>query len=145
MNGAHFHLLISHAPVIGAVVATVLLALAAWRGTAESRWNAYVAVIVVGVAATAVYFSGGGAEHVVDQLPGVDKELIEKHQDLATIALIGAIVLALGGIVAFVRPVLGRQTRFVYVALAASLALDVLFGVVASAGGIIRHSEIIGH
>jgi hypothetical protein len=37
------------------------------------------------------------------------------------------------------------QRRVIYVALIASIGLDVLFGIVANAGGIIRHSEIIGH
>jgi hypothetical protein len=145
MNGAHLHLIISHAPVIGAVVATVLFALAAWRGTPESRWIAYVATIAVGVAAVAVYVSGGGAEHVVEHMSGIDKQLIENHQDLAKIAMIGSIILAVGGVIALMRPVLSSQRRVIYGALIASIGLDVLFGIVANAGGIIRHSEIIGH
>jgi hypothetical protein len=145
MNGAHLHLIISHAPVIGAVVAAVLFALAAWRGTPESCWIAYVATIAVGVAAVAVYISGGGAEHVVEHMSGIDKRLIENHQDLAKIAMIGSIILAVGGVIALIRPVLSSQRRVIYVALIASIGLDVLFGIVANAGGIIRHSEIIGH
>ena len=104
-----------------------------------------MATIAVGVAAVAVYISGGGAEHVVEHMSGIDKQLIENHQDLAKIAMVGSIILAVGGVIALIRPVLSSQRRVIYVALIASIGLDVLFGIVANAGGIIRHSEIIGH
>ncbi|MCX6921688.1 MAG: hypothetical protein NT154_00485 [Verrucomicrobia bacterium] len=144
MNGAHFHLLINHIPVLGTFFGLALLAFAAWKRSNELRKAAFGTFVVAALAAVATYLTGEPAEDVVKGMAGISAALIERHDNAAGIALGGAIalgVLALGGLIWFRG---GKPIRnwFSTLALAAAILVTGLMAWTANLGGQIRHSEI---
>jgi hypothetical protein len=144
MNGAHLHLLMHHAPVLGTFFGLALLAFATWKRSVELRKAALGTFVIAALAAVANYLTGEPAEDVVKGLPGISAALIDRHDDAAGIALGGAIalsVLALGGLIWFRR---GKPIKnwFSTLALAAAILVTGLMAWTASLGGQIRHTEI---
>lgn len=143
MNAAHIHLMINHAPVMGALGALALLFWALFRRSLELQRTALLAWVVVALATIPAYVSGGYAEDIVQDMPGVSLGRISSHDDaagwaLAMIALTGA--WALFGLWRFRRSVsLPRWFVAVLVLLGVLSVLTVAR--TANLGGQIRHEE----
>ncbi|MBC7533010.1 MAG: hypothetical protein H7318_15660 [Oligoflexus sp.] len=100
--------------------------------------------IVAGLSALAPYWTGESAEEVIEHWPGISKDLIHEHEELAEKATALSIVTAAAAGVAFFlerrRPqTLGRSLPVVFVL--SLLTLGVM-GATAHEGGKIRHPEI---
>ncbi|HKU66247.1 MAG TPA: hypothetical protein VJP85_00570 [Candidatus Baltobacteraceae bacterium] len=147
MNAAHLHLVLNHAPLFGSIAGIALLVWGLLRRSYEMRLASYAAFVLSALAAIAVYLSGGAAESLVEDLPGVTERAIERHEDIAKVAMfaIGASgVLAAAAF--FVER--GRRTlRPIVLAalLVAAFAAVGVAGYTANLGGQIRHSEISSH
>jgi uncharacterized membrane protein len=105
--------------------------------------TSYSIIIIAGVAALPVFFSGEGAEEAVEHLPGVSEDLIERHEDVAKLAIISiaaAGLLALTALLSFRRFWLTRILKVVVLLLA--ITSGALMAQTAHLGGQIRHSEI---
>jgi len=146
MNAAHVHLILNHAPLFGLFAGIVLLIWGLLRGSYEMRLASYAAFILSALAAIAVYLSGGAAESLIEDLPGVTEGAIERHEDIAKIAM-----LAIGakGLLAAAASFVERRGAFQRSVLAALLLVAVLavgvVGYAANLGGQIRHPEISAH
>jgi len=144
MDSAHLHLLMNHIPVIGTVFVTVLLIIAVWRRSLELQRVALWGIVLVALATVPVYFSGEGAEDIVEGLPGRSHDHIEEHEEFAKLSLIGIGVLgavALGGLFIYRRAEQIPRTYLVAVVLL-SLASAGMMGMTANLGGQISHPEI---
>lgn len=144
MNAAHLHLILNHAPLYVLMAGIVLLAWGVMRSSPEVRLIARIAFIVAGFAGLAAYFSGKGAEEALEDLPRIFERLIERHEDAATIALVG---IMLSGILAAIGIAIDRASdRVKRVAIGAlftvSLVTLAFTGYAANTGGQIRHSEV---
>jgi len=144
MNAAHLHLVLNHTPLFGLIAGILLLIWGLLRRSYEMRLASYAEFVVSGVAAIAVYFSGGAAESLVEDLPGVAERLIERHEDLAKIAMLG---IGASGVLAAIAFFVDRSglalRRSVVAALLVVAFLSVgLVGFTANSGGQIRHPEI---
>ncbi len=144
MNLAHVHLLLNHIPVMGITFGVLLLLLAFARRSEELKKVGLGVFVVTGALAVPTYFTGEPAEKVVERLPGVSSQIIERHEGAALIALIAASVvgaLALAALLYFRAP----KTLPAWAALSALVLSLVVGGLMARAanfGGMIRHSEI---
>lgn len=90
-----------------------------------------------------MYFTGEPTEEGVEQLPGISKAMIERHEDVAllsTVALVVFGLLALGALIRLRRKPVPRG--IVIAALIGSAAISGAFAWTANLGGKIRHSEI---
>ncbi len=140
MNAAQIHLLLNHLPILGILFGTVLLAFALWRKKPEMARLSLALFVFTGLVAIAVYFSGEGAEELVEHGPGVSESLIEAHEDAALFAFIAALVLGAVSLAAlFLR---GLHRRLAPVALALALVTSGLMVWTGSLGGTINHPEI---
>jgi uncharacterized membrane protein len=146
MTWAHIHLAVNHFPVLLVPVAIAMLGAAWAKNSAELRKAALTWLVVAAVAGGGAYLTGGPAEEVIADLPGISKPAIEEHQEAA---LLAAVTTGVAGLLAFGSLVTGREplsspawmlaTTFVVALLAAALMART-----ANLGGQISHPEIRG-
>ena len=146
MNAAHWHLAMNHIPVVGVVFAACLLAFALWKKRAELFGVCLGAFVVLAVLTVPVYLSGGRAEDVLMEMPGVevDEALVDPHESAAMFAFIGIGVLgvvALGGLIAG-RKAQAPPRAVVLAVFILSLIEASILARTAYLGGHIRHPEI---
>ena len=144
MNLVHIHLLLTHVPVLGTVFGLLLLLAAlAWRSD-HLRRAAFVTFVACALVAAPTFLTGEAAEDAVEDLPGVTDAQIERHEDIAAVALALAVtmgVIGLAGLVTAARaPRLSRASG--YAAALLGVATAGVMAVTANSGGGIRHSEI---
>jgi uncharacterized membrane protein len=142
MNAAYLHLTLNHVPVLGVVFALGLLAAALFRRNDTLLRAGWVTLVVIALVALPVYFSGEGAEEIVEHEPGVTHDHIEEHEEIALFAIIGMEAL---GLLALAGLLLSRRAAPPSWARMSTLALAVivagLMGFTAYRGGKINHPE----
>jgi hypothetical protein len=143
-NGAQFHMLVNHLPVIGFVGMVLALAVAVTVQSLDIKRFVLVATALVGLSALAPFLTGESAEEVIEHEPGVSESLIHEHEELAEIATVLSVITGVAAAAAFVlqrsRPDTLRLT--VPVVLLLSVISSGLMGAAAHEGGKIRHPEI---
>ena len=143
MNEAHLHITLVHGPVAGIIFGVIILAIALWRRNDLLARVSFTTFLVVGLLAVALYFTGEGAEEIVEELAGVSHDVIEAHEEAAVPAMWGAIILAAGslaGLLGFRRKSI--PAWLMTTVLVASLIVSGLIGWAANLGGKINHPEI---
>lgn len=144
MNAAHLHLVFNHFPVIGIGIGTLLLIIATFAKN-EGMKKAALWVFIISVLGGAVaFFSGEGAEEIVEHLPGVLASSIEPHEELAELTIIMAAIL---GVLSLVGLLKGRGEKAVPRLLSAiifilAVVTTTLSGYTAYLGGLIHHQEV---
>ena len=144
MSWAHIHLALNHVPVIGLLIALLLLAVATLRRSTELTRISYSLLVLLAATAMVVYLTGEPAEELIENLPGFSEALVEQHEEVALIATIGIVVLGLVALVGLIRFRARRIAPAWYGRGVLLLAL-LMGGVMvwtANLGGQIRHSEI---
>ena len=143
-NWAHVHLMINHFPVVGVIGAFLLLLYALVRKSEEVKMVSLGAFVLVALITIPVYVTGGFAEDVVKNLPGVTEKLIGQHEDIAFYALILTASLGIFSLVGlFLLRRSGKLPQWVIsVVLVLSLITMAVTGFTANLGGQIRHTEI---
>ncbi len=143
LNAAHLHLLLNHVPILGAVVAALLLTLALFVRRQVLTKAALWFLAVAGVVSVPVYFSGEAAEDIVEEL-GAAHAVIESHEEAALLTLIalGALgLLAVGFLwwtsLQYEVPRWVTGTMWILATVGAVLAARTAY-----LGGQIRHTEI---
>ena len=143
MSGVHLHLLVNHAPILGAYFA-VLLLLASYRWAPETLTRTALVVLVgVALAAAASNYTGEPAEDAIRRFPGVRRALIHDHEEMGEWAFRAAVLLGIAAIVVLVRSrrtVLSGGVRTGFTV--AALVVGGLMGYVGLLGGRIRHTEV---
>jgi len=144
MNGLHLHLILNHVPVVGTIFLVALFALAFARRDRTLLSTALVTCAVLGAVTVAVFLTGEPAEELVEDIAGISKGALERHEDTARLAMIAMAVagaLSLLALAALRRH--ARRSRAIALGgLAASIVLAGIMGVTANLGGQIRHAEI---
>src|SRR3954468_12036485 len=105
-TGAHFHLLVNDAPIFGALFAFMLLIASYFAAPDVLRRTAFVVLIATAIAGIAANKSGDAAEEAIRGMPGVRRDDIHAHEQMADKAYIlaGVLgVLALAGLVRWRR------------------------------------------
>lgn len=139
----HLHLMAAHVPVIGILLLIPLLLIALARQSEELSKVGFWGITAIAATAAVVYFTGEPTEEGVEQLPGISKAMIERHEDVAllsTVALVVFGLLALGALIRLRRKPVPRG--IVIAVLIGSAAISGAFAWTANLGGKIRHSEI---
>lgn len=145
MNYAHWHLLLNHLPVLGTAFGTLLLLTALAKKSDELKRISLGIFVAAALAAIPAYLTGEPAENVIERLPNVAENLIERHEEWAFISLIA---IGLTGTAALLGIFVYRQAAqlpqwLTAGALALALVTSGLMGWTANLGGKIRHPEIV--
>lgn len=144
MNLSHLHLLINHLPIIGSMLGGLVLAFAIWQKSNRTKVAAYGLLIISSIGAVIAYLTGEAAEELVENIPGVLKDTIDKHEDAAMISLVVLIIL---GISSFIGIYLTyKYSKYINRVGNITLFLCILsFGLISRTGflgGQIRHTEL---
>lgn len=144
MNDAHLHLIINHFPIVGIIVAFLVLIAGYVVNNPQIKATSLGIFIFSALAAIAANYTGEGAEEIVEKIPGISKSLIHDHEEYAeqffTLSLI------LGGIALITLFLQIKKIRLAvyFYFLVIILAVSSLFSAyyVGVSGGEIRHTEI---
>ena len=142
-TGVHLHLLVNHAPILGALFALALLAASFIWAPDVLRRTALVVLIGTGIGGFVADQTGEPAEDAIRGFPGVKREVIHEHEEMGEKSFIVASVLGVLAIVALVR---WRRTPIPQgVAVGALVGAAVVSGMMAYTGllgGYVRHTEV---
>jgi uncharacterized membrane protein len=142
-SGAHLHLLVNHAPIFGSLFALLLLLASYFTSADVLRRTAFVVIICTAIAGAAADLSGDAAVGAIRGFPGVKREVIRAHEQMADKAYILGGILGVLGLAALVRwrrtPVPGSATAVMAVATAFVMGAMMYTGLL---GGQVRHTEV---
>ncbi len=144
MNGAHWHLVVNHLPLIFPIVGIIVMVTGMISKSGAVKRTAFMIFIMGALAAIAAMTTGEGAEEVVEKISGVTENHIESHEETAeTFAVLSYV---LGGISLLGLWASFKQRTFSNLIAIGSLvfAIVVLFFAkqTGTTGGEIRHTEI---
>ena len=144
MDAAHFHLVSTHFPIVGTIIAIGILAYGLYSNNTTVKKVALVTFIFMAILTIPVFLSGEEAEETVEHIAGISEHLIEEHEELAEKAIWLMGLLGIFSLLSFYA--LLKKLSFAKVAViltfVISLATAGLFAKVGNLGGEIRHSEI---
>lgn len=144
MNGAHWHLVVNHLPIIFPIVGVIVMITGLPTKSEAVKRTAFMIFILGALAAISAMSTGEGAEEVVEKINGVTENFIESHEETAeTFAILTYI---LGGISLLGLWASFKQKSFSSIISISTLifAFVVLFFAkqTGTTGGEIRHTEI---
>jgi uncharacterized membrane protein len=143
MNSVQMHLALTHVPVVLSLVGLIMLAVAFFIKNSIITKTSYILILIAGIAALPVFFTGEGTEEAIKNLPGVSESVIERHEEVAKLAMISiaaAGLAALAALLSFRWQIAVRVFKVVVVLLA--ITSGGLMAETAHLGGQIRHTEI---
>ena len=144
MNNAHFHLLVNHLPVVGLLIGTLVLIAGLITKKTEVKLTALGVLIFSAITSVVAFYTGEGAEEVVENMSGISETLIHTHEEYAESFF--TLTLILGGIslLTFIAEV--RKSNLskylIILCLLVATADGITAKYVGTSGGEIRHSEI---
>ncbi len=145
MNLVHLHLMLNHFPIIGTLIALLILAFGLYKKN-QTLINTG-AVIMVGITLITLpaFYTGESAEEAIENLPGISHRLIHEHEEAAELAFI---LMNITGIIALAYLFLQRMKlaiaqRLSIVLFIATLVTCVLMARAGNEGGKIRHAELL--
>lgn len=144
MDQTHIHLLITHLPIFGSLLGTLVLGYGMWKKSDTTQLASYYLLVISAIGAVIAYLTGEAAEETVENIQGISENIIEQHADFATYALVALITVGVFSLVG----IYFKSTKSTFAKPIATITLFlalVSFGLVARTGylgGQIRHTEI---
>ena len=83
MNDVHFHLVVTHLPIVGVLVGFLVLLSGYITKCPQVKTTGLGIFIFSALATIAAFYTGEAAEEIVENLPGVSETLIHKHEEQA--------------------------------------------------------------
>lgn len=142
LNGAHWHLLVNHLPIIGGLLATLILGYGLFRRNQSVVQLSCGLFVLMSVATVITNQTGESAEHYLESINALDKELFREHEEAADWANIGMYLTGALSLLALVWQRAKQQSWLPAVIFIVSL---ITFGLMANAGrlgGLITHQEL---
>lgn len=144
MNDAHLHLVVNHFPIIVTFLGLGILVVGMFLKNNSVKNTAYVLFVVAALFALASMATGEGAEELVEDMPGIGKKIIHKHEELAEKLALLLYATGLFSLLSLYTSI--KKNKFAkklsYVTLVLALAASFLATRVGNSGGEIRHTEI---
>jgi uncharacterized membrane protein len=143
MNASQIHLALTHVPVILSVIGLVILIIALVRKNDTLTKTSFYIFLTAGIFALPVYFTGEGAEEVVEEFPGISESVIGRHEQFANISLT---IILICGVISLAALFLYKHLRAAkiikYAVLIFAFGSALSMAQTAHLGGQIRHTEI---
>ena len=144
MNEAHLHLLVNHIPIIGVVIGILVLSTGYILKNNTIKRTALGIFIFTSLFAIPAFFSGEGAEEVIEKLPGVSENYIEAHEEAAEVFIWIIASLGVLSLLTFLSDYFkSKISNWLYLLTALMAIVTIVFAKqVGTTGGEIRHIEI---
>lgn len=145
MNLVHLHLLLNHFPVIGTLIALLIMAYGLYKKYKPLINTAAVIMVGITLITLPAFYTGEPAEEAIENLPGISHRLIHEHEEAAELAFM---LMNITGIIALSYLFLQRMKLAIaqqlsLVLFIATLVTFVLMARAGNEGGKIRHSELL--
>ncbi len=144
MNDAHYHLIVNHLPIVGLLIGILVLIAGLVFNKAEVKLTALGIFIFSAITSIAAFYTGEGAEEVVENLEGISETLIHTHEEYAETFYTLSLILGGLSLLTFILEL--KKMKFTKYLMILCLLIALVDGVLAtyvgSSGGEIRHSEI---
>lgn len=144
MNSAHFHLVVNHFPIVGILIGFLTLMTGLLLRKSDVKITALGIFVFSAITSIFAFYSGEGAEEVVENLPGISETLIHSHEEYAELFFIVTLVLGAIALIGFIAET--KKSRFSKYLMILVLLVAIVDGLLAInvgiSGGEIRHSEI---
>ena len=88
MSQAHIHLIVTHLPIFGSLLGTLVLIYGLFTNSTQTKIASFLLFIISAIGAGIAYLTGEGAEEAVEHIQGVSENIIEQHEDAAMFALV---------------------------------------------------------
>lgn len=144
MNDAHFHLVINHLPIVGVLIGFLVLLVGIFSKKPQVKLTALGILVFSALTSIAAFYTGEGAEEVVENISGINESLIHTHEESAELFFTSMLVLgAVSLLTIFLEVKRHKFSRYGFIlALVLSALSIVLAQSVGTSGGEIRHTEI---
>lgn len=110
MNGAHFHLLVNHFPIIAVVLGLLILVAGLILKNKSVKNTAYSLFFIAVIFGFLSMYSGEGAEELVEDMPTVGHQIIHEHEEFAEQFVLALYCTGFFSILAFITS-LKKQIR----------------------------------
>jgi len=144
MNSVHLHLLVTHLPIVGLGFVILFNLVAIIRKSEELQKLTLWCYLLLGVFALLAYLTGDDAGKMMETYPGITKDIVEPHENMALFFFIGLMVTtALSAIGLYMTKTKeSLLKRFCLYLLIAALLVSIFAVMTGVTGGAIRHTEI---
>ena len=142
LNGAHWHLLVNHFPIVGSLLATIVLGYGLVRRQESVIQLSFGLFVLMSLATLVTNQTGESAEHYLKSIHALDRPRLHVHEEAADIANLGMYLTGLLSLLALSWQ-RAKQLRFLPT-LIFILSL-ITFGLMANVGrlgGLIMHTEL---
>lgn len=144
MNGAHWHLVVNHFPIIFPIVGLIVMITGLFSKSESVKRTAFMIFIIGSFSAVAAMITGERAEEVVENINGVTKNFIESHEETAETFAIFSYILGVISLLGLWASLKKKSYSSVISIITLIFAFVVLFFAQQTGitGGEIRHTEI---
>ncbi|GAB4041629.1 hypothetical protein [Spirosoma jeollabukense] len=142
LNGAHWHLLVNHFPIVGSLLATIILGYGLVGRHEAIIQLSFGLFILMGIATLVTNQTGEGAEHYLKSIHALDRPRLRVHEEAADVANIGMYLIAVLSLLMLSWQRV-KQWRFLPTLIfIISLITCGLMANVGRLGGLIMHTEL---
>ena len=144
MNDAHLHLTVNHFPLIGVIIALVILFVGIVKDNNSIKNTANILLIACGILTYLSMYTGEGAEEIVEDMPTIGHQIIHEHEELAEkFAILMYVISGLSLLSFFANMKHHKFAKILsYITLLFVIGAAVFSKFVGTSGGEIRHTEI---
>jgi uncharacterized membrane protein len=144
MNGAHWHLIVNHFPIILPVVGAIVMSVGLILKSDIIKRTAFVIFIFSAFATIAAMSTGESAENVIENIAEIDKNYIESHEEKAEIFALLSYILGSVSLLGIWANFKTKKISTIITIATLLLSIVVLFFAkeTGTTGGEIRHTEI---
>ncbi|MES2965456.1 MAG: hypothetical protein V4760_16355, partial [Bdellovibrionota bacterium] len=100
MNAAYVHIVFNHFPILLIPFAAIVVALAMRTGHQPTLKFSLILLVFAAATSIPTYYSGEGAEDIVEKVVGVSHDSIEEHEDAGYFAFISSLIVGVSALVA---------------------------------------------
>lgn len=143
MEFTHLHLVLVHLPIYGSILGVVVLAYGIITESNQTKMASYLVLLIAAVGGILAFFTGEPAEETAKVIQGIDKDLIEAHEEFAKITVATIVALALASLSGIY--ITHKRLKFAksisIITLNIGLACFAMTAITGYLGGKIRHTE----